>query len=201
MRAARLFGDREAKAKVANMESENESDVSLSGGDSDEHVSGSDDELMLDDDLYSTDPMPLEPADHARDVAAANPRDDIFRCLCGVCDPQEPDERLCCHSVARVVEMCNSAAVQCITQHPLLRDICLRRELLVVYAPQFCRYDRHFRRLNPQDHSCLRFTAYSSFTRWVWGYLRPRNRRQVPGCVVRAIRRELPSTSYQGYQR
>ncbi|XP_064460847.1 uncharacterized protein LOC135370877 [Ornithodoros turicata] len=97
--------------------------------------------------------------------------------------------------------MCNSAAVQCITQHPLLRDICLRRELLVVYAPQFCRYDQHFRRLNPQDHRCLRFTAYSSFTRWVWGYLGPRNRRQVPGCVVRAIRREFPSTSYQGYQR
>ncbi|XP_064455384.1 baculoviral IAP repeat-containing protein 7-B-like [Ornithodoros turicata] len=110
---------------------------------------------MLDDDPYSTDPMPLEPADQARDVAAANPRDDIFRCLCGVCDPQEPDERLCCHSVARVVEMCNSAAVQCITQHPLLRDICLRRELLVVYAPQFCRYDQHFRRLNPQDHRCI----------------------------------------------
>ncbi|XP_064479282.1 uncharacterized protein LOC135392502 [Ornithodoros turicata] len=95
-------------------------------------------------------------------------------CLCGLCSPEQPDEYLCCTSVSQIAALCDSAGVQCITEHRLLHDFRLRRELLAVNARQYCRYDYRLQLLDPKDNRCLRFTAYSIFASWVWGYLGPR---------------------------
>ncbi|XP_064465213.1 uncharacterized protein LOC135387095 [Ornithodoros turicata] len=165
----------------------------------DEFSEDSSDDVVSDDDPYSTDPLPLHPPINRDAVVREVAQNDDFRCLCGVCSPEQPDEYLCCTSVSQVAALCDSAGVRCITEHRLFHDFCLRREMLAVNARQYCRYDYRLRLLDPTDNRCLRFTAYSIFASWVWGYLGPRNRRQIPGCAVRAIRREHPSPSYQGF--
>ncbi|XP_064482817.1 uncharacterized protein LOC135395652 [Ornithodoros turicata] len=135
--------------------SEYESDVASLPSDSEDYSS---EEIVLDDDPYSTDPLPLDPAagraagEGAASESEPSDSDDTFGCLCTRCSPVEPDERRCCSSVDRVSAVCEGAGVNCITDHPLFNDICLRRELLVVYAPVFCRDDRRMRVLEPSDN-------------------------------------------------
>ncbi|XP_064481166.1 uncharacterized protein LOC135394378 [Ornithodoros turicata] len=149
------------------------------------------------DDPYEADPLPQQRGQQVEVVDDIQPID--FRCMCSHCSPQEVDEYVYCMAVDRVVPVVNGAGVRCITQHVLFPDFCTRRELLIVNGAPYRRHSRELRPLDPNDNRCIRYAAYACFTNWIWGYLGPRNRRQIPGCVVRTIRNLFPSATYTGY--
>ena len=62
----------------------------------------------------------------------------------------------------------------------------------------------HVKSVIPSDHhiykslclySQLRYTAYRTFVRWIWGVLGKDVRVVNPACVVRKIRQHFPSAS------
>ncbi|XP_064468925.1 uncharacterized protein LOC135383372 [Ornithodoros turicata] len=175
--------------------SDSDGSLSLSGED---ELIGADRLNYVDvDDPFAADPLPQQRGQPVEVVDDSEPTD--FGCVCGHCSPQEADEYICCMTVGRVAAVAVDSGVRCITQHVLFPDFCTRRELLIVNGAPYRRHSRQLRPLDPNDNRCIRYAAYACFTNWIWGYLGPRNRRQIPGCVVRTIRSLFPSVTYTGY--
>lgn len=130
-------------------------------------------------------------------------------CQCGVCfpvkDAQSAFDVTCCQESQAAVVVCNqyeefgdTESYKCVTHHPSFYTNCLYQHQLQNMAHVYNRAG-----YNPQAHhpnERLRYTAYCSYTVWVHGYLGRRNRREIPHCVMKAIRARFPSPHYTGFQ-
>ncbi|XP_064457033.1 P2X purinoceptor 7-like [Ornithodoros turicata] len=104
-------------------------------------------------------------------------------------------ECVCCQDYTEVQQ---KQPKGCITQHNYFGVLCLDTEVLSV---ALCEpLDTNASMSLEKQYKRFRFAAYRQFTRWIWGYLGPDNRKILPACAVTAIRRAFPSTSYIGFK-
>lgn len=133
-------------------------------------------------------------------------------CACEQCIPVEfaasGDDLNCCQECDIVTEVCqehglfgDDEAYSCITQHPHFYHTCLyRRDLEHSVAVGVYSFTRQSRRINDQK---LRYAAYRRYTVWIHGYLGRFNRKQIPQCATKAIKRAFPEEHpdrYTGFQ-
>ena len=132
--------------------------------------------------------------DFAKQLVAENlpeeqpPPSDLPWCKCGVCSPMETEQENVC---------CNKR--QCITSFRTFYNICLDRDILEVCIKARC--DIRADEFNFSMES-FRKAAYRQFALWTYGKLGRGNRRVLPACAVRMIRRAYPSPDgrYMGFR-
>lgn len=132
--------------------------------------------------------------DFAKQMVAENlpeepsPPSDLPWCKCRVCVPMETEqENLCCKKQ------------QCVTSYRAFNTICLDRDILEVCIKARC--DLRADEFNFSMES-FRKAAYRQFALWTYGKLGRGNRRVIPSCAVRLIRRAYPSADgrYMGFR-
>ncbi|XP_068733080.1 P2X purinoceptor 7-like [Montipora capricornis] len=124
-------------------------------------------------------------------------------CICGGnCVPMSTaDECFCCQELEVLNQKFDESGVECITDHAKFRIGCVDTDVLNTALVAI-----HNARCNPLpepiENRTWRLAAYRQFTWWVHGVLGRKNRRVIPGCVVKAIRNEFPEESgeYAGFK-
>lgn len=131
-------------------------------------------------------------------------------CACENCTPVEfaasADDLNCCQESDITKDVCqehhlfhDNEAYSCITRHPHFYHTCLYRRDLE-HSNNIYSFTKSNRRTNDQK---LRYTSYRRYTVWVHGYLGRFNRKHIPQCVTRAIKRAFPEEHpdrYTGFQ-
>ncbi|KXJ13778.1 uncharacterized protein LOC110239789 [Exaiptasia diaphana] len=109
-------------------------------------------------------------------------------CICGVCEAMPNEEENKCCKKAR-----------CVTSYSAFHNSCIDRLALEIAIRARCDI-----RADLPDYSMngYRKTAYRTYILWKYGKLGRGNRKVVPACVVRAIRRAYPSEDnvYMGFR-
>lgn len=135
---------------------------------------------------------------------------DWCRCLkcCPVEFAQTSLDVTCCQEITEVKATCQeylsfgaARPYSCITEHPAFNIQCLYDRHLQNVAHLY--QIREFSGRRGTDRNMhMRYTAYKSFTTWIYGRLGYRNRVAVPQCVLKAIRRKYPdeNDNYTGFR-
>ena len=109
-------------------------------------------------------------------------------CICGVCVHRDnEEENKCCKKVT------------CVTSYQAFHNQCIDQLSLTLAIRQRCDM-----RADAPDYSMnsYRKAAYRTYILWKYGKLGRGNRRVVPSCVVRTVRRAYPApdNEYMGFR-
>lgn len=176
----------------------NEIESDHSGGWSDEPEEDDRESGLYDDEM----------ADWARTLARRTATGDW--CTCARCWPVQDaltaSDVTCCQESYAARILCNGnyefhvqLAYGCVTDHPSFYHFCLYEYHLRNIAHVYQRAGH-----NPQGVAAnqrLRYTAYCSYTVWAHGHLGRQNRKEIPHCVLKAIRTRFPAQDgvYTGF--
>uniref|UniRef100_A0A8C5MPD0 KRAB domain-containing protein n=1 Tax=Leptobrachium leishanense TaxID=445787 RepID=A0A8C5MPD0_9ANUR len=111
-------------------------------------------------------------------------------CACGLCIGMPTEEEcVCCQEIANTKRhLVNDS--DCVTRQERFRRFCLDEEIVYlifrILGTCTSRPDKSY------YYRQLRKTAYRSFTCWIHGFLKARNKRPIPACVVNSIRKRYP---------
>lgn len=132
-------------------------------------------------------------------------------CTCGYCFPPEhafsAHDVTCCQESQPAREMCNDyqefgdeMPYPCVTQHPSFYHQCLHERGLNNRAHLYMMPGVDVRMVDRNER--LRYIAFRVYIAWTHGRLGRRNRRAIPHCVQKAIRRRFPDPHgrYTGHQ-
>lgn len=138
-------------------------------------------------------------------------------CTCGNCTPVENAHSAfdvtCCQESAEATALCQEyevfddiRAYPCVTNHPSFYHLCLYERIVDNVAHVYRMEGVDERHIDRNDK--LRYTAYRAYSNWAHGYLGRRNRRVIPHCVMKAIRRRFQAqprvpgepVHYRGYR-
>ncbi|XP_052277756.1 P2X purinoceptor 7-like [Dreissena polymorpha] len=112
-------------------------------------------------------------------------------------------ESVCCREVENVDMKRDSfssesqEALQCITEHPGFRTVCLDQYVL---ETAYYQYVQQYGQMHHQANERMRYVGYRQLARWCWGFLGKEVRVVLPACCVQRIRDQFPSDQYRGFQ-
>jgi len=128
-------------------------------------------------------------------------------CTCGSCWPPgfaaSVFDLKCCQENSKITNLCckeGESSYNCITAHPGFHYYCLE--------PHYLENAYHLYRIADHDdrrtdrNTRMRYTAFKSFTTWVYGKLGRHNRVEIPMCATKLIRSHFPAADgdYSGFQ-
>ncbi|XP_022101364.1 P2X purinoceptor 7-like [Acanthaster planci] len=124
-------------------------------------------------------------------------------CECEQCTPMPSvRESKCCKEIDAVLRMTESFVLDldCITEHPGFRTVCLDRWVLDTAYYQY-RQQYGGQAHQGSENQKYRHTAYRQLARWCWGYLGREVRVVLPACAVNKIRSMFPTNDeeYTGF--
>ncbi|XP_033120131.1 P2X purinoceptor 7-like [Anneissia japonica] len=125
-------------------------------------------------------------------------------CSCDKCSVMPTTEEcLCCMEILKIKDKFVEDApaivdgnMNCITQHPGFRSICLD-----IWALQLA-YDEIPKKGKREGttHEKYRHTSYRNFVKWIWGYRGKHQRTVIPACAIIKIRSKFQSKKYVGFK-
>lgn len=132
-------------------------------------------------------------------------------CLCGNCDRQllqNLSECYCCKELEGCKEALDTELVvrdiqpnvklQCITQHPGFRPVCLEKWSLRMAADRFRTKSKAKYKETGSEERYLRSIAYREFSRLVYGFL-GNKRIPLPACAYTKIRKQFPAAEEETF--
>ncbi|XP_033101216.1 P2X purinoceptor 7-like [Anneissia japonica] len=99
-------------------------------------------------------------------------------------------ECVCCRENVDICRKMDVNIDKCIQSKESLKTLCLDKEILVLMSSIKEVVGEDLR--DPISNRLYRYTAYQSFTWWIYGKLGRKVRRIIPACVVTCIRAHFP---------